>query len=187
MKRCSRCLQHKPLTEFYSVGSKCKSCAKEVAAERYYANREAILARLKTPEVRARQRETDKQRYQSNPKRKQQQYEGSVRWRTNNPQRRKEVCAKWNSSDRAKALNSARVAKRRAQARNATPHWANVHIINLLYTSMTYFRKEGLDVHVDHIVPLVSDVVCGLHCHFNLRLMYAELNHRKSNNLLEEV
>jgi hypothetical protein len=187
MKQCSRCSQDKPASEFYSVGTKCRTCAKEVASERYYKNREEILARLKTPEARARQREKDKQRYHNSPKRKQQQYEASVRWRINNPQRKKEVCAKWNASQRAKTLNAIRAANRRAKRKQATPTWANHYVINLLYASMEYFRKEGLDVHVDHIVPLVSDVVCGLHCHFNLRLMYADLNHQKSNKLLENL
>jgi hypothetical protein len=34
---------------------------------------------------------------------------------------------------------------------------------------------------VDHIIPLKSDFVCGLHCHTNLRVITAEENKAKNN------
>lgn len=180
MKTCNTCGVSKLLSEFYDRQAKCKPCSKAHAMDYYIQNKAKVLARMKTPEVREAQRVRDKERYK-NPNRKVQQLEAGTRWRLNNPQKRKEVCARWNSKPQAKALNSRRVSKRRAKQLQATPAWANQYVIDFFYACMTYFRLEGVDVHVDHIVPLQGRTVCGLHTHQNLQLLLAPLNHRKSN------
>lgn len=45
-------------------------------------------------------------------------------------------------------------------------------------------QATGVKHHVDHIIPLQSDVVCGLHVENNLRVIPATMNIRKSNALL---
>jgi len=77
------------------------------------------------------------------------------------------------------------VAIRRAQKKNATPAWANRFFIREAYhlaklrTKMTGFKWE-----VDHIYPLQSDVVCGLHVEHNLQVIPAVLNRQKGNKVI---
>ena len=76
---------------------------------------------------------------------------------------------------------NATTAKRRATKLQATPAWANKEDIDSIYLLASINRKAGLDVHVDHVVPLQSKLVCGLHCESNLQLLYSSDNISKGN------
>lgn len=71
---------------------------------------------------------------------------------------------------------AAKESKRRATKVKATPSWANFKEIQHIYN----IAKEK-NLAVDHIVPLKSKYVCGLHCEDNLRCISFELNLKKSN------
>ena len=87
--------------------------------------------------------------------------------------------------DLYKALTSVR--KRRH--RNATPKWINTSqklaIRHLYLQAMELTQLTGERYVVDHIIPLISDEVCGLHVPWNLRVITQEENLRKSNKLLD--
>jgi hypothetical protein len=84
------------------------------------------------------------------------------------------------------AAASAREAARRAQKMRAMPRWASRVAIEAKYEEAYRKTQEtGQAWHVDHIVPLVSDVVCGLHCEANLRVIPWLENLKKGNKLID--
>lgn len=79
-------------------------------------------------------------------------------------------------------LEAAKVAKRRSTLLQAIPKWANLEAIEAIYREAKRIEKlTGTEYHVDHIVPLQSKIVSGLHCESNLRVLPATKNISKSN------
>lgn len=73
-------------------------------------------------------------------------------------------------------------AKRRATVRRAVPVWADLMAIDQIYAAAHAAQELfEIPVHVDHTVPLISKLVCGLHCEANLRLLPGRENQAKSN------
>ena len=78
-------------------------------------------------------------------------------------------------------------AKRRATKLKATPKWLKDYHeddIKKIYEYRTELNKIAGYVmfHVDHIVPLQGNNVCGLHVPWNLRVITAEENLQKGNS-----
>jgi hypothetical protein len=69
-------------------------------------------------------------------------------------------------------------AARRAQIANATPKWADLEKIKEIY------KNCPVGYHVDHIIPLTNDLVCGLHVPDNLQYLPASENLKKGNKIL---
>lgn len=100
-------------------------------------------------------------------------------WRDSNRSEVREYAKKYAKENYAQCL--ARGSARRAKSNKATPSWANKSAINNIYKKAKAMRDAGQHVHVDHIVPLLSKIVCGLHCEANLRIISADDNHKKGN------
>lgn len=98
---------------------------------------------------------------------------------------------RWRSAEYARNnrhLLNARDARRRAAELRAVPRWADRAGIEQIYKdARDLTRTLGQEWHVDHIVPLRSDVVCGLHVVANLQLLEAGLNRRKSNSFWPDM
>lgn len=75
-------------------------------------------------------------------------------------------------------------AKRRADRVRATPSWYDADKVRSIYLQAGRMRNAGFDVHVDHILPLRGDTVCGLHVHNNLRIIPATENLSKGAKVL---
>jgi len=89
----------------------------------------------------------------------------------------------WRQANKGK-VNSV-TANRRAFKKKATPCWLSSHHkrqIRVLYTKARELTDLfGGKFEVDHVVPLDSEIVCGLHVPWNLQLLDKPLNRKKSN------
>jgi 5-methylcytosine-specific restriction endonuclease McrA len=86
-------------------------------------------------------------------------------------------------------LYKALVSVRKRRHRAATPKWVTTEqklaMRQLYLQAMELTKLTGERYVVDHIVPLISDEVCGLHVPWNLRVITQEENLKKSNKLLD--
>lgn len=72
--------------------------------------------------------------------------------------------------------------RRRADLLRATPRWADEDAIYRFYSDATeQTTATGIRHEVDHIVPLHSRKVCGLHTEANLRVIPKRENASKGN------
>ena len=110
----------------------------------------------------------------------------SRKWQLKNTTKFKADHAAWrrkNSDKRAAAQN-----RRKSQQLRAVPKWANDFFIKEIYHLASLRTKMlGYKWHVDHIVPLRSPIVCGLHVENNLQVIPASKNISKHNRYWPEM
>jgi 5-methylcytosine-specific restriction endonuclease McrA len=72
--------------------------------------------------------------------------------------------------------------KRRMNIKQATPLWFEREAIAALYVECDRISLDtGTPHHVDHIVPIKQELVCGLNCLANLQILTAVQNLKKKN------
>ena len=80
---------------------------------------------------------------------------------------------------------------RRRKHRQASPPWLTrkqrFEMRELYKIATTMVQTTGVKYVVDHIVPLRSEFVCGLHVPWNLRVITQEENLKKSNKLVDTL
>ena len=69
-------------------------------------------------------------------------------------------------------------AEYKARRAKATPKWFDQERLQI---EALYKKARELNLEVDHVVPIRSKKVCGLHTWANLQLLDKTLNSRKSN------
>jgi 5-methylcytosine-specific restriction endonuclease McrA len=176
MKKCTKCKEDKSEDFFYKkknykngLSSICKDCEKSYHANKYIHNKEHIAKR-------------------------------SAEWAKNNKEKKSVINKasaernreKRNEQSRLykkrnKGIVNSRNAFRRASVRQATPPWLTQdqkQDIRSMYTLAQKFEKAfDANYHVDHIVPLNGENVCGLHVPWNLQILEQKVNLKKSNKL----
>jgi hypothetical protein len=107
--------------------------------------------------------------------------------RANNqpPEQRRAARNAWKGRNPEAVQASANAWKRRA--RHAMPKWLTaehkVQIREIYLAARDLTRRTGIKHVVDHIIPLRSEVVCGLHVPWNLQILTHIENSVKSNRL----
>lgn len=161
------------------------------ASQQYRAdNRETIKA--KAAEYREANKDKQQEYYAKNSEKIKQQ---SKETRKNKPEHYAKLSKAWQAAnpDKVRATKSeykkrnvgktnAHTAKRWARKLKAVVPWANEFFIEEVYSfAKTKKAITGIDYHVDHIIPLISEYVCGLHHENNLQLLPAFENISKGN------
>lgn len=183
VKTPETCAKNKNRPDGYNAY--CKVCAKIKMAATYQKHRE-------------RRREEGKTNYQKNSER---DIARATKWASENKEKRREISkayVKRNPETRHETSKKNRLANpgmyaehykmRQTRKRKAMPTWANRDAIKALYRQSAFASAmTGTQYHVDHYFPLKSDVVCGLHNEFNLRIVPATVNLSKANKMPQEI
>ena len=125
----------------------------------------------------------------------------SKKYSSNHPQRRAASRLKWNDKNRKRIAEKSSIWAKKNREKCAVywanyyalksaaiPKWANRFFIEEIYDLARRRTKiTGFPWHVDHIVPIKSHLVCGLHVENNLQVIPMTVNVRKKNRFWPEM
>jgi hypothetical protein len=158
-----------------------KEKMKVYGAEYYRTHKEKVLARTA-----ARQKSNRARSCEYTKKWNRENKEKIKVWVKANPERIAAINARWTKANAGKV--NAKTARRNARLINATPAWANKFFISEIYDlASRRTRAFGFPWHVDHITPLRSSIVCGLHVECNLQVIPGVENVHKGNRVWPDM
>ena len=201
MKTCGKCRESKSVAMFgknkrYADGiwPYCKACdcaraaeyrsrnpdkTKESCARSNVKNAERVAATKKAYRA-ANPEKVKASRKAAYIKNRERELEAARKYKADNKAVLAEKAKDWLASNGA--LNRFYRSERRALERKAKPIWYEKSPVKDIYYLAAQKSKEtGEEWHVDHIVPLKSDLVCGLHWHGNMQVITGSENQSKSN------
>ncbi len=169
-KVCTKCCTRKPADMFHVMASRCKECA--IAASRQW---------------RADNREQHREYARTYQREQPEKYARTQRaWYEANKDRHKANASAWLKKN--PYFYRQQSAKNRLKKKRATPVWCNRFFLNEAYRLAALRTKvTGFAWEVDHIVPIRSKIVCGLHCHTNLRVIPKQNNRDKGNKFWPDM
>lgn len=181
MKRCPKCEVSKPFTDFARERGRkdgyypwCRSCKKATD----------VVSHLKHAAVRRAKMKAYREADPAGKTQRDRVYHAA------NRSKRLAQMATWLAKNMD--VHNAGEAKRHAQKLKATPAWAEDEYEQLVIVEMYDLARRkteltGIIWHVDHIVPLQSKRVCGLHCMANLRVITKAENCSKQNRFWPDM
>lgn len=203
MKVCRKCGEEKPLDQFNKNRraadgrhSRCKLCHRADVVDWQRRNRDKTRAKYKRWYNRHKEKvlRANRKWAENNPE-KMREYDR--KWRASNPEKVREKLKRWGEANRARKAELFREwsrrnpkavverARRRAlRKRQSMPSWLTPEQKSALRA--IYLAAQPGE-HVDHIYPLRGKSAWGLHVPWNLQVIPAAQNLRKSNKLPEEL
>lgn len=187
VKRCSCCGLEKAHSDFHKNKSKADGMNEQCKVCRsigYKKSRDKVLAYQKEYYQENRDHKINYQiAYAKDNKDTVADYQKSYR------QNNKEALAEYHKQywQNNRGVLRASFARRRARQKNAYCEWLDSQYVKDLYSN----AREATELfgtcvfHVDHIVPLQGDTVCGLHNQYNLQVLPDWENLKKSNRLIQ--
>ena len=175
-KLCASCKVEKPTSNFRWAKTRfeswCKECKSKHKKAWYKNNREYAIEKAK------------EYHYASYAEKREHKVKKAVAWVKNNPEKYKANAKR--CYEKTKLKRFAYQALARAKRRNAVPKWFETikeDVQKIYIEARTKTLETGIPHEVDHIIPLVSDYVCGLHVPNNLRVITRYENRSKQNKL----
>lgn len=183
MKFCPQCKIEKSSDNFWNskkskdgMACYCKDCYRLRQKEYTATHKEHVRSKALSfyYENKERISKERKEKYNPKPKKPSPTLETikmwKERWKKNNKDK---ICAYAN--------------KRRAILLKSVPDGVDWEAINNVYKEAAERRKNGEDVQVDHIIPLMGKTVRGMHCAENLRIISRRENLSKGNRIPQDI
>lgn len=175
-------------------GRGCRECRKEYARNKYHTDssyRSKRIASALSYEKKNKKRcnEKKKQKYWSDSGFRAKTLERSSRnfrrkWNECPDWRREKLkkTSEWHQKNTHYELEKQK--RRKAAKINAMAPWINRALVKEIYREAAHKTREtGIKHHVDHVYPLISPFLCGLHVETNLQILTEEENCSKGNRI----